>query len=117
MIARQDSRFYKIDYNLVNQKAETILLLGILPSAASSLGTTLRSLASAAIDISDGLISDLNHILTADGCGARISLDALPYSAAMKSQVSKEQAEVWALSGGEDYGRYALPCLKQSLGL
>ena len=36
-------------------------------------------------------------------CGARINLDALPYSAAMKSQVSKEQAEIWALSGGEDY--------------
>ncbi|HDT0721017.1 thiamine-phosphate kinase [Proteus mirabilis] len=66
-------------------------------------GQALRSLASAAIDISDGLISDLNHILTASGCGARINLDALPYSVAMKSQVSKEQAEVWALSGGEDY--------------
>ncbi|EPI5312405.1 thiamine-phosphate kinase [Proteus mirabilis] len=66
-------------------------------------GQALRSLASAAIDISDGLISDLNHILTASGCGARINLDALPYSAAMKSQVSKEQAEIWALSGGEDY--------------
>ncbi len=66
-------------------------------------GQALRSLASAAIDISDGLISDLNHILTASGCGARINLDALPYSAEMKSQVSKEQAEVWALSGGEDY--------------
>lgn len=66
-------------------------------------GQALRSLASAAIDISDGLISDLNHILTASGCGARINLDALPYSTAMKSQVSKEQAEIWALSGGEDY--------------
>ncbi|HCU2428247.1 TPA: thiamine-phosphate kinase [Proteus mirabilis] len=66
-------------------------------------GQALRSLASAAIDISDGLISDLNHILTASGCGARINLDALPYSAAMKSQVSKGQAEIWALSGGEDY--------------
>ncbi|ENM0756614.1 thiamine-phosphate kinase [Proteus mirabilis] len=66
-------------------------------------GQALRSLASAAIDISDGLISDLNHILTASGCGARINLDALPYSTAMKSQVSKEQAKIWALSGGEDY--------------
>ena len=66
-------------------------------------GQALRSLASAAIDISDGLISDLNNILTASGCGARINLDALPYSTAMKSQVSKEQAEIWALSGGEDY--------------
>ncbi|MBI6527737.1 thiamine-phosphate kinase [Proteus vulgaris] len=66
-------------------------------------GQALRHLATSAIDISDGLISDLNHILTASGCGARLNLDALPYSPAMKAQVSEEQAEIWALSGGEDY--------------
>ncbi len=35
-------------------------------------------------DISDGLVSDLNHILKASGCGARINLDALPQSEALK---------------------------------
>ncbi|MFI0487859.1 MAG: thiamine-phosphate kinase [Yersinia sp. (in: enterobacteria)] len=66
-------------------------------------GQALRSLASSAIDISDGLISDLQHILKASGCGACIELDALPYSGALKNQVDAEQALCWALNGGEDY--------------
>ncbi|VYT85861.1 thiamine-phosphate kinase [Metakosakonia massiliensis] len=66
-------------------------------------GQALRSLASAAIDLSDGLISDLGHIVNASGCGARIDLDLLPYSAEMARHVEPEQALRWALSGGEDY--------------
>ncbi len=66
-------------------------------------GQAMRGLANAAIDLSDGLISDLGHILNASECGARIDLDALPYSEAMKRHVDAEQAVRWALSGGEDY--------------
>jgi thiamine-monophosphate kinase len=66
-------------------------------------GQALRDLANAAIDISDGLISDLGHILKASACGARIDLDAIPYSDAMQRQVAPEQALKWALTGGEDY--------------
>ncbi len=66
-------------------------------------GQALRNLASAAIDISDGLISDLGHILKASGCGARINLEALPLSEVMKKHFVSEQAVRWALSGGEDY--------------
>ena len=66
-------------------------------------GQALRDLASSAIDLSDGLISDLGHILKASGCGARIDLDALPYSTALKTNVSAELGLQWALSGGEDY--------------
>ncbi len=66
-------------------------------------GQAMRGLANAAIDLSDGLISDLGHILNASECGARINLDALPYSEAMKRHVDAEQAVRWALSGGEDY--------------
>ncbi|SFU44315.1 thiamine-phosphate kinase [Xenorhabdus koppenhoeferi] len=66
-------------------------------------GQALRTLASSAIDLSDGLISDLNHILSASQCGARINLDVLPYSEAMQQYVAAEQALKWALSGGEDY--------------
>jgi thiamine-monophosphate kinase len=60
-------------------------------------------LANSAIDLSDGLISDLGHILKASGCGARVDLDAMPFSDAMLRQVEPEQALRWALSGGEDY--------------
>lgn len=66
-------------------------------------GQALRDLASSAIDLSDGLVSDLGHILNASECGARIDLDALPYSEAMQHHVDGEQAMRWALSGGEDY--------------
>ncbi|MEB4675122.1 thiamine-phosphate kinase [Enterobacteriaceae bacterium G50] len=66
-------------------------------------GQALRDLASSAIDLSDGLVSDLGHILKASECGARIDLDALPYSEAMQRHVDDEQAMRWALSGGEDY--------------
>lgn len=66
-------------------------------------GQALRDLASSAIDLSDGLISDLGHILKASECGARVDLDALLYSEAIKANVSAELALQWALSGGEDY--------------
>jgi thiamine-monophosphate kinase len=66
-------------------------------------GQALRDLASSAIDLSDGLISDLGHILKASKCGARVDLDALPYSEAIKANVGAELALQWALSGGEDY--------------
>ena len=66
-------------------------------------GQALRDLASSAIDISDGLISDLGHVLKASDCGARINLDALPLSEPLKQNFSSEQCLHWALSGGEDY--------------
>ncbi|EJI4095105.1 thiamine-phosphate kinase [Salmonella enterica] len=66
-------------------------------------GQALRDIASAAIDLSDGLISDLGHIVKASGCGARVEVDALPKSDAMMRHVDDGQALRWALSGGEDY--------------
>jgi thiamine-monophosphate kinase len=73
------------------------------PTPRILTGQALRHLAHSAIDLSDGLISDLGHILTASGCGARIDLELLPLSEAMKRHVEPEQALRWALSGGEDY--------------
>lgn len=73
------------------------------PTPRILTGQALRGLANAAIDLSDGLISDLGHILKASECGARIDLDALPFSDAMQRCVEPEQALRWALSGGEDY--------------
>lgn len=66
-------------------------------------GQALRDIASAAIDLSDGLISDLGHIVKASGCGARVDVDALPKSDAMMRHVDAGQALRWALYGGEDY--------------
>lgn len=66
-------------------------------------GQALRDLASSAIDLSDGLISDLGHVLDCSDCGARLHLDELPLSGALLRQASAEQSLRWALSGGEDY--------------
>ncbi|POP46745.1 thiamine-phosphate kinase [Superficieibacter electus] len=66
-------------------------------------GQALRDRASSAIDLSDGLISDLGHILKASGCGARLDLNAFPFSAPILRHVEPEQALRWALGGGEDY--------------
>ena len=56
----------------------------------------------AAIDVSDGLISDLNHICQASGVGARIEIDRLPIEPAVKANFGDRALEL-ALSGGEDY--------------
>lgn len=83
--------------------ADYLLARHLRPMPRILQGQALRDLASSAIDLSDGLISDLGHILKASGCGARIDLDAMPLSDAMLRQVAPEQALRWALAGGEDY--------------
>jgi len=55
-----------------------------------------------AIDISDGLISDLNHICKASQVGARIEIDCVPVQPAVKANFTDRALEL-ALSGGEDY--------------
>jgi thiamine-monophosphate kinase len=82
---------------------ETLIKRHLRPMPRILQGQALRDLASSAIDLSDGLISDLGHILKASDCGARLNLDALPLSAVMKQHFDSQQALRWALSGGEDY--------------
>lgn len=73
------------------------------PQPRILMGQGIRQVATAAIDISDGLISDLGHILKASDCGAKIYLDRLVFSEALSANSSREQAITWALTGGEDY--------------
>ncbi len=65
-------------------------------------GRRLRGLASAAIDISDGLLADLGHIAAASGVAAEVMASQLPLSTAIAS-VDRQQALAWALTGGDDY--------------
>lgn len=73
------------------------------PTPRLLLGMQLPGIASAAIDVSDGLLQDLGHIAAASGCGITIDADQLPLSAALKSHVDHRQQLAWALSGGDDY--------------
>lgn len=74
------------------------------PSPRLALGTGLVGLASAAADVSDGLLADLGHITQASGVGATLEWSAIPLSDAARSigpQVADMKAVV--LSGGDDY--------------
>ncbi|PIJ52246.1 thiamine-phosphate kinase [Erwinia sp. OLTSP20] len=82
---------------------EALIKRHLRPMPRILQGQALRGLASAAIDISDGLLADLGHVLDASNCGARVELDALPFSVALRSHYSREQQTDWALHGGEDY--------------
>jgi thiamine-monophosphate kinase len=71
-----------------------------LPQPRLALGQALRGLAYAAIDISDGLLADLGHILETSGVGAELLADQLPLSAAARDLPGVRDA---ALAGGDDY--------------
>jgi thiamine-monophosphate kinase len=73
-----------------------------LPEPRVALGQRLRGIASAAIDVSDGLLGDLGHVLRRSGVGARLELPALPRSAALGALPEDLQREC-LLHGGDDY--------------
>ena len=73
------------------------------PVPRVAAGLALRSLASAAIDVSDGLLADLGHICASSGCGALIDVEHVPLSAELMSTCPPQIALAHALAGGDDY--------------
>lgn len=74
----------------------------------NELGLLLTAYASSCIDISDGLIQDLQHILTASNCSAIVEIEKLPLSEALQAEItsktiSAQKAVQYALTGGDDY--------------
>jgi thiamine-monophosphate kinase len=72
------------------------------PSPRIELGMQLRDVASAALDISDGLLGDLRHILKQSQVDAQIELDKLPKSSTLQKQDISIQ-NLFAACGGDDY--------------
>ena len=72
------------------------------PQPRVALGLALRGLATAAIDLSDGLVGDLGHVLARSGVGAVIELPRLPLSPVLAAQALAVQRQC-ALAGGDDY--------------
>ena len=84
------------------------------PTPRLELGVSLRGIASAMIDVSDGLLADLGHLLDAGRAGAVINLDSIPVDAYLDNKC--EPAEKWryVLSGGDDYELcFTVPPAKQ----
>lgn len=95
--------------------ADRVYLLERLerPQPRIAVGISLRGIASAAIDLSDGLVSDLGHILKASKVGAVVYLECLPRSSALKKlQVPWEMV----VGGGDDYELcFTIPPTRQEL--
>lgn len=72
------------------------------PQPRLALGRALRGLASACMDVSDGLAQDLGHLLRASQAGAELELDALPLSPALQG-IDPAFAAILALTSGDDY--------------
>jgi thiamine-monophosphate kinase len=72
------------------------------PTPRVVLGSALRGLATSAIDVSDGLLGDLGHVLQASGVGALLHVDELPRSQHLVAQAVALQ-RLCTLTGGDDY--------------
>jgi thiamine-monophosphate kinase len=75
----------------------------LFPTPRCEVGIALRGLASACIDVSDGLGGDLEKLCAASGCGAEVDAAALPVSESLLGAVGRELAREYALTGGDDY--------------
>jgi len=73
------------------------------PTPRNAAGLALRGIARAAIDLSDGLFSDLGHICAASGVGAELELAALPASPAFRRHADVTTAHELQRVGGDDY--------------
>jgi len=73
------------------------------PQPRVALGLALRGIASSCIDISDGLLADLQHLLTSSDAGARVVLEDIPCEPFVQSQWHLPTVQAAVLAGGDDY--------------
>lgn len=98
LFAERDGR----PINLDREAAQYLRARFEYPSARTALGLALRGLASACIDVSDGLYVDASRLLRASQCAARLDIASLPLSPALRRW---QGGNAWqgGLAGGEDY--------------
>jgi thiamine-monophosphate kinase len=73
------------------------------PVPRVALGQRLRGIAAAAIDVSDGLLADLGHVLERSKVAAEVDFEALPRSADLRACADRTLADECLLAGGDDY--------------
>ena len=111
-------KLIKEEFSAPEHLAHPLITAHCLPKPFLEAGRMIAQsrFASAMIDLSDGLLSDLRHICEASGTGAIISHAALPISENLKTlaEINKFDPHELALSGGEDYARLITVPLKKS---
>ena len=90
------------EIELAPMEAQAVVARLERPIPRVRLGERMRNVASAAIDISDGLAGDLRHVLRASAVGAAIEWARVPRSQVLQRQPMPRQQRC-ALSGGDDY--------------
>ena len=117
---------YAIDKNWPQDELAKWLPSLHRPQPRAALGLGLRGLATSCIDISDGLLADLGHILKASNLGAEIHLEQMPVSLYNFNHLHEPQIQQCVLAGGDDYelcftaptsARKAITALGDSLNL
>lgn len=94
----------KIDRKAAGRGAAALLDRYLHPQPRMALAAAIRRHASAALDVSDGLIGDFGHICAVSGVGGTIEAEAVPLSRAAKKLVTAEPRLLeTALTGGDDY--------------
>ena len=73
------------------------------PTPRVAMGIAARGIASAAMDLSDGLVGDLPKLAQASGLGATVAIEKLPLSPALRAAADAVQVRDWALCAGDDY--------------
>ena len=91
-----------INENNIESVSDRLLQRFYSPYPQIVTGLRLRRIASACIDISDGLVADLGHICQSSEVSATISTEQLPIAEDVR-QMAGDQAVSWALNGGDDY--------------
>lgn len=89
--------------NLTRADLATLAARLHTPTPRVELGLALRGLANSAIDVSDGLLADLGHILTRSGVGAIVEYTHLPLGEIVHDYTAHPEFDACVLSGGDDY--------------
>ena len=96
------------------------------PIPRATLGLRLQDIATSCIDISDGLLADLGHILRASKLGATLDLQAMPCHDFLHERLNEPEYQHYILAGGDDYelcftapraSQQAIAALSQELNL
>ena len=100
VMLRKDASLWKLDA----AQRQHLLSRYLLPQPRNALAEAVRSAASAAMDVSDGLAGDLAKLCRASGVAAEIDAAKVPLSGAAKAAIAADPAMLeTALTGGDDY--------------